>query len=281
MTSEPGATRCYGRVDDDAAVAFALATNDRNELYWRGSAVPPLFTASLILPAQHAVTRAATDMPEIHGAHAGVHGEHDVYFWGAVLPGMVLQWEANVVSAKQTRGGVLITQRTLVADEHGSPLVEHFWSNLFIGATIDRDFGAEKAGHSFPEGARARPVGRRNVPVDRDQSFRYAGVSSDHIGHAMDDEIARQEGYPRKILQGLCTFAICGGAVVDVGASGDPRRLRRLAARFSAPAFPSRELVVEVYDVGDADGPVRALAFEATQDGVTVIKHGRAELIGD
>ncbi|MFI5053385.1 MAG: MaoC/PaaZ C-terminal domain-containing protein [Acidimicrobiia bacterium] len=270
-----------GRVDDDAVVAFALATNDRNDLYWRGTAVPPLFTASLILSAQHAVTRTATDMPEIRGAHAGVHGEHDVYFRGPVLPGMALQWEASVLGAKQTRGGVLIVQRTLVSDEHGSPLVEHLWSNLFIGATIDRDVGAEKADHSFPEGARTRPIGRQSVPVDRDQTFRYAGVSSDHIGHAIDDEIARQEGYPGKILQGLCTFAICSGAVVELGAGSDPRRLQRLAARFAAPAFPNRELVVDVYDAGPTVDGGRALAFEATQDGVTVIKHGRAELIGD
>jgi acyl dehydratase len=97
----------------------------------------------------------------------------------------------------------------------------------------------------------------------------------------MDDEIAREQGYPSKILQGMCTFALCSRAVVGIGASGDPRRLRRLAGRFSAPAFPRHDLDVEVYDAGAVGGGRRALAFEATQEGVTIIKHGRAELTSD
>jgi acyl dehydratase len=117
--------------------------------------------------------------------------------------------------------------------------------------------------------------------VDRDQTFRYAGVSSDHIGHAIDDAVAHSEGYPSKILQGLCTFAMCSGALVDIAAGSDPRRLRRLAGRFSAPTFPGRELAFAVYDVGRTREGYVALAFEASQDGVTVVKHGRAEVTPD
>ena len=281
MTSRTGPAVYRGRVDADAVVAFAAATNDLNDRYLQGVAVPPLFTASFILSAQHAVSDRVPATGSLRGATASLHGEHDVYFRGAVVPGMALQWQANVCSAQQTRGGVLVTKRTVVADEHGAPLVEHYWSNLHVGATHDADFGEAKADHSFPEAARARPVGHRTVPVDRDQTFRYAGVSSDHIGHAVDDEIARAEGFRAKILQGLCTFALCSGAVVDVGAGGDPGRLRRLAGRFASPAYPGRTLEVDLYDAGRTKDGDRALAFEVRQDGVFVIKHGRAEVIGD
>jgi acyl dehydratase len=190
---------------------------------------------------------------------------------------MAVQWGVSAYAMRQTRGGVLVTQRTVVEDPAGEPLVEHLWSNLHLGATIDADVGAGKADHSFPEAARANPVGQARIPVDRDQTFRYAGVSSDHIAHAMDDEAARQEGYSGKILQGLCTFAMCSGAVVNIGAGGDPRRLRRLAGRFSAPAYPRSDLVVDLYDAaGTADGG-RVVVFEASQDDTIVIKHGRAE----
>jgi acyl dehydratase len=276
---ERSCRRYRGRVDEDAAIAFALATNDRNDLYLRGVAVPPLFTAALILPAQWEAARAAVGSASIAGARGSVHGEHDVYFWGPVRPGMALQWDANVHGVKQTRGGVVVILRILVSDMDGAPLVEHLWSNFHIEGTIESDVGSGLADHYFPEDARARRVGSQTIAVDRDQAFRYAGVSSDHVGHAMDDEIAHEQGYPSKILQGMCTFAICSSAVVGVGTGGDPRRLRRLAGRFSAPAFPRRDLEVEVYDAGDADGGGRALAFEAIQDGVTVIKHGRAELM--
>ena len=265
-----------GRVDDDASVAFALATNDPNERYLRGEAVPPLFTAALILPATwQAQRRDGHDF--VRGDRGSVHGQQDVWFWGAVRPGMGLRWRATTCGAKQTKGGVLVTQRILVTDSEGAPLVEHLWSNFHIGGTIDADLGESIADHTFPEEARTRPVGSRTITVDRDQAFRYAGVSGDHAGHALDDETARQEGYPSKILQGMCTFGLCSGAVVDEGAGRNAIRLRRLAGRFSAPAFPSRDLVVNLYDAGRTSEGGRALAFEALQDNVVVIKHGLAE----
>jgi acyl dehydratase len=266
-----------GRVDGDAAVAFALATNDRNDRYLRGEAVPPLFTVALILPANWEAQRMAVGLDSIRGARGSVHGEQDVFYWGAVKPGMPLRWQARTSGARQTRGGVAVTQSILITDADGAPLVEHLWSNFHIGATIDADFGDAGVDHTFPEEARTRLLGSRTVTVDRDQAFRYAGASGDRVGHSIDDDVARSEGYPSKILQGMCTFGLCSGAVVDVGAAGDTSRLRRLAARFSAPTFPGRDLVVRVYDAGPTAEGSQALAFEAIQDGVTVIKHGRAE----
>jgi acyl dehydratase len=266
-----------GRLDADAALAFAMATNDHNDRYLRGETVPPLCTVALIMPANWQAQRHAGGLGSIRGTRGSVHGEQDVFFWGPITPGMALRWRATTAGARQTRGGVAVVQRILITDEHGTLLVEHLWSNFHIGATIDADFGDPGVDHTFPEAARARPVGSRTVTVDRDQAFRYAGASGDRVGHSIDDDVARSEGYPSKILQGMCTFGLCSGAVVDVGADGDTSRLRRLAARFSAPAFPGRDLVVHVYDAGRTAEGSEALAFEATQHGVTVIKHGLAE----
>ena len=271
-----------GRIDEDAVAAYAMATNDPNPLYLDGVAVPPLFTVTMILPAQWQSSRDSFARPELKGVRGGVHGEHDVFFWGNLKPGATLQWDGELHSVRQTPGGVLMTQRILLSDMQGAPIVEHFWSNLLIGATTDAGpLGPDLVDHRFPDDGRERPVGTRAIPVDRDQAFRYAGVSADHAGHAIDEAIAHAEGYPTKILQGLCTFALCSSGVVDIVADGDPRRLRRLAGRFSAPAFPRRDILVEVFDVGHTAEGGRAFAFEAVQDGVVVIKHGRAELLPD
>jgi acyl dehydratase len=266
-----------GRVDGDAAVAYAMATNDRNDLYQRGEAVPPLFTVALILPSIWEAQRLAVGLDSIRGARGSVHGEQDVFYRSPITPGTALRWQARTSGARQTKGGVAVTQSVLITDAAGAPLVEHLWSNFHIGATIDTDFGDAEVDHTFPEEARTHLVGSRTVTVDRDQAFRYAGASGDRVGHSIDDDVARSEGYPSKILQGMCTFGLCSGAVVDLGADGDTSRLRRLAARFSAPTFPGRDLVVRLYDAGSTAEGNQALAFEATQDGVTVIKHGRAE----
>ena len=270
-----------GRVDEDAAAAFALATNDHNELYQTGRATPPLFTASLVLAASVESQHRGGEHQLVKDARGSVHGEHDVLFHQPVRPGMPLRWRANNHGVKQTKGGVVVTQRILVTDIEGTPLVEHFWSNFHIGGRVASDLGRSLMDHTFPDGARSRPIGSRTIPVARDQGFRYAGVSGDHAPHAMDDEMAREEGYPSKILQGMCTFGLCSGALVDIGAGGDVFRLRRLAGRFSAPAFPGCDLVVNAYDAGRTPEGNMAVAFDAVQtsEGIqtAVVKHGRAE----
>jgi acyl dehydratase len=273
--------REQGRVDEDAVYAYALAVNDRNDLYLQGVAVPPLFTATLILPALQAAFHRVVDAGIIRDDRGGPHGEHDVHFHGPVRPGMHLQWESSFHSMKQTSGGVLTVVRILVADRDGAPLVEHFWSNYHVGASIDADLGAAPPDHTFPEAARAQRLGSRTVTIDRDQAFRYAGVSNDRAPHALDEEMAREEGYPTKILQGMCTFGMVAGAVVDGAAGGDPRRLLRLACRFAGPVLPRRDLAVNLYRADAIGEGRRDVAFEAVQGDTTVVKHGRVGLVPD
>jgi acyl dehydratase len=265
-------------IDADAAYAFGRATNDGNERYVNGEAVPPMFTAQFALGAQTFGRRPATPQPDIVGAPHSVHGEHDVTFHGPVLPGMTLRIEAGLFGAQQTKGGVLSTQRYTFSDEHGVPLVEHLWGNFHIGGTISPDVGTPMPDHTFPESTRAHPVGSSTVTVDRDQQYRFAGVSNDHAPHATTEAAAHREGYPAKILQGMCTFALASAVLVDLLADGDPHRLRRLAGRFSAPAMAARDFVVHAYDAGVTPDGRRSFAFEAIQDGVVVLKHGRVEL---
>jgi acyl dehydratase len=267
-----------GRVDADAAIAFALATNDPNDVYISGQAVPPLFTVSLILPAYSEAQRLSADPGAIRQVRGGLAAGHDVYLLHPLRPGMAVEWRATTYSARQTSAGVVVTERVAVSDLEGTLLVEHFWSSLRIGGIIAGDAGPPAGDHLFPDGARDRLIGTYTVDVAADQSFRYAGVSNDHNAHSLDDEAARREGLPGKIVQGMCTLSICGGGIVKIGADGDPRLLRRLAGRFSSPVFPRHPLVVEIFDAGATPDGGRALAFEATQRGTTVIKHGRAEL---
>lgn len=267
----------FGRIDHDAVLAYANATNDHNELYALGEAVPPLFTAILVRHVWQSPTgRAALD--RIIGMQWGVHAEHDVWIHAPFRPWTSIEWHADARCMRQTSAGVLTALHVQGYTPDGELAVEHYWSNLSLKATVDADWGPAAPDHTFREAYRSSPVATRTISIDRDQGYRYAGVSFDHAHHAMDDESARAEGYPSKILQGLCTLALCSTALVDLVAGGDPRRLRRLAARFAAPAFPARDLDVHVYAIGDAEGR-HAYAYEAVQDGVVVIKHGRAEVV--
>lgn len=274
-TSEQAPT-ARGYVDADAVAAFALATNDPRPAYLAGTAVPPLFTVSLVLAEYHIGSRRASDL--IGGWTSRVHGEHDVRLHRPVVPGEVVEWTSLFHGLRRNRGGVLETQRIAVTDKRGSLLVEHYWSNQNVGGSVDNELGQDKPTHAFPAEARRRAVGTLRVPVDRDQAFRYAGVSGDHAPHAINDQSAREEGFPEKVLQGLCTLAMSSGAMIDLAADGDPTRLRRLAGRFASPVFPKRDLLVTSYDAGCLGDRCRVFAFEVAQDGVPVITHGRVEV---
>jgi acyl dehydratase len=267
-----------GRIDEDAAVAYALATNDPNDVYVRGDGVPPLYTASLIHAAFGEASRRGMDPGAIRDGRNAVHGEHEVFLTKPLRPGMAVQWRAGTVAARQTPAGVIVTHRIVVSDTEGTPYVEHLWSSLHVGGVIDSDVGRGPVDHTFPADARDRLLGTHLFEVTRDQGFRYAGASGDRNPHCVDDEAARREGFPSKILQGLCTLAMCSGAVVKIGADGDPDQLRRIVGRFSSPVFPPDQVVVEVFDAGRTADGGRALAFEATANGVMVVRHGRAEL---
>jgi acyl dehydratase len=276
-----GATtsRFVGRIDRDAAKAYALATNDPNPVYEEGRSVPPLFTVALILPTLHAGIQGSLDPGAIADVRGGVHGEHDVYFHHPLAPGASVSWQGETSGAIQTPAGVLVPQKIVISDEAG-PAVTHYWSTLYIGGRIAEPvLGEALAEHDLPESAKARLVGVETFDVAGDQTFRYAGASTDHALFHIDDEAARRAGFPGKFLQGLCTFAMCSGAVVKHAAAGNPDRLGRLAGRFSSPLFPRNQLTVEVYDIGAGTDGRYLFGFEATSAGKSIVKHGRAEFL--
>jgi acyl dehydratase len=266
-----------GRIDADAAIAYALATNDPNDAYVTGEAVPLVLTASLIGEDLLGADDYDTVFASIRGMTGGVHGQHDLRIHRPLRKGMDLRWTSRVHTARQTAAGVLVTVRAQLRDLDGRLLAEHLWSSLYLGGTLD-EFGPDIPDHRLPPRSTLRPLGSHSFAVTPDQGFRFAGASGDRVGHSVDDEAARAEGFPGKILQGLCTLSMCSGAVVKIGAGGDPDRVRRFAGRFSSPVFPRETLVVDVYAAGPTDDGAPVLAFEASAGGRPVVTHGRAEL---
>lgn len=270
----------HGRIDPDAAMAYALATNDPNPVCVEGRAVPLLYTVSLVLPAMIQSMQSGVEPGAIDNVRGGVHGSHDVYFHHPLAPGAELSWTSETSGAEQTPAGVQVPQKIVVSDAAG-PAVTHYWTTLYIGGKIDPPVQGERlADHLLPDEAKERPMGTYTTSAAGDQTFRYAGASTDHTVIHIDDVAAQRAGFPSKFLQGLCTFAMCSGGVVQLLAGGDPDRVRRLAGRFSSPMFPRNELVLECFDIGPGADGVHLYGFEATSAGKTVVKHGRAEIAG-
>jgi acyl dehydratase len=67
-------------------------------------------------------------------------------------------------------------------------------------------------------------------------------------------KVAREAGFDRPILHGLCTYGIAGLAVVALCNGGDPSRLRQLDARFTSPVYPGETIVTELWMEGFHEG---------------------------
>jgi acyl dehydratase len=259
-------------VDAAAARAYAAATNDPNPAYGRGQ-VPPLFA---VVPAWESLMEAVTDLvPAEHLARI-LHGEQDVHVHRPLVPGATISTWAEAHSVRAARTGTRVTVR-LVSEDGAGPLVEQFSTMFVRGLTVGGDAGPEPPGHAFPEEARQRPVGEWTRSIDADQTYRYRDASGDHNPIHVDEEAARAVRLPGIVVHGLCTMAMCGAAVVDGVAGGDPARLARLAVRFSWPVFPGHDLSCAVYEVG-TEGDRAVYAFEATSKGKVVVRDGQAEV---
>lgn len=266
-------------VDADAVLAYALATNDPNELCSTGAKAAALVTAPHVVGAFIQTNGKAFPEGTVTGGRGAVHGMHDVHFYAPLELGSTVRVEGRRYAVKQTPAGVSVTSDLRVLNQDGKLLLRHFWTGMIIGGQTSQEVGENPPEHSFPEEARENPIGSFTFDVTRDQGFRYGGASGDRNGHAIDDSIAQSEGFPRKIVQGLCTFAMCSGAVVKLIGDGNPDNLSRIAGRFSSPMFPGSTLTVDVFDAGRNEAGGRKIAFEATSNGVIVVKHGRAEFV--
>jgi acyl dehydratase len=263
----------------DETIVYARATNDPNPEHLEGRLTPPVFTVKTIFQLYMEAGRGSIPQGAVRNARGGVHGSHDLYLHRPLVPGAKVTCTADTAHASNAGSGAQVSQHLVIADESGAPYVEHYWTTFYMGGEVDPG-GPPLAPHLTPEGAQDRPIGSWTTQVADAQGPFYAAASGDHAPMHLDAEAAKGMGYPGRFMQGLCTFAMCSNAVIAVAAGEDPTKLRRLAARFSAPVFPPADLTVELFDAGTTADGRRAVAFEASTkaNGATVVKHGWAEL---
>ena len=262
-------------IDGDRSRAFAAAINDPNPEYASGRYAPPVFA---VVPTWDAMMVALHDVVPASDQLAMLHAEQDMHFHQPLVPGRPLVTWAEAYGLRTSRMGTRFTMRVVSHDEAGQLVVEQFATMLIRGVDGVADGGQAPPDHAFPAPAREAKVAEIVTTVDPDQAVRYAAASGDANPIHVDDGAARAVGLPGVILHGMCTMALCGRAVVDAMAGGDPTALRRLAVRFYRPVFPGNDLVTNVFDGGEAAGGRRTYAFEAASAGKVVVRDGLAEV---
>ena len=262
--------------DPDEIAAFALAINDPNPRYQDGSAVPPTYAVVPVFQAFRSVPPLPAEA--MVNGRGGGHGEHELVIHKPIMPGTVLHTTADNYSVVVSKAGMNVFTRLISVDDAGETVLEQYWSSIQVGEATGGDQGATMPDHLFPEEARSRLVGTMALQTTRDQTFRYAGASGDRAIIHVSDQAATRMGQTGKFLQGACSLGVSSRALVELAAGGDPRRIRRVAVRFSSYVFPQKDIEVSVYEIGTTPEGRLSYAFEAVSDGRTVLRHGRVEV---
>jgi len=203
-----------------------------------------------------------------------VHGEQRLTVH-APLPaaGVVTGKSRNthVIDKGADKGAIVVTERTLHGED-GACLATLQQSTFCRG---DGGFGQGDASPPpLPVAPDREPDLRCELRIPPNAALLYRLNADRNPLHA-DPEVARQAGYPRPILHGLCSYGLAAHAIVKTCCGYDASRLASLNTRFSAPVYPGETLQCDLWRM--PDGQIRFLA-RALERNVVVLSNGTAEL---
>jgi len=181
---------------------------------------------------------------------------------------------AKIIAIEERAAGESLVIEVRCTNQRGEPVQQQLF-NAVIRGKGRRDKRGDEPREGPPSGA---PLLRVSQPIDADQTYRYAQASGDHNPIHVDENVAKMAGLPGIIVHGLCTMAFTSKVMIDHLCDRDPRRLKRLRARFSRPVFPGQTIATTVWSRPDRGGR-KVYAYETDNpDGKAVIKDGIVEV---
>jgi acyl dehydratase len=265
----------YG-VTAEAVMNYARAYNDDNPWFVDtnrvgGIIAPPMFgvvTGWLSIMMVMTDSELGVDLLRL------LHSEQDMFFFRPAVPGDIITSVAKIAAIEEEIGGESLALEVHCTDQRGEP-VQRMMFTAFIRGPGSRERKRARVAEAVPSG---EPLLRVRQKVDEDQTFRYASASGDHNPIHVDENVAKLAGLPGIIVHGLCTMAFISKMVIDHLCGHDPRKLRRLRARFSRPVFPGQEITTAVW-CSSEHGGVKSYEYETyNPEGKDVIRGGLAEV---
>jgi len=202
-----------------------------------------------------------------------VDGERDITFHKPLPVSARVTADSRVLAAydKGKDKGAVVMRETVLKAENGDKLATIVSSAFARG---DGGFGGPSEGQPAPHAVPSRAPDRSvDITTRPDQALVYRLCGDRNPLHS-DPEFARQAGFPRPILHGMCTYGLTCRAVLQTYADYDVSAFRRHAVRFSAPVFPGETVTVDLWK----DGEVVSFEARVKARNVTVIKSGKTVL---
>jgi acyl dehydratase len=225
--------------------------------------------AQRVLPT-YAVVAAPASLPEQFGElplSKVLHGEQGITLHRP-LPAAGALWSSSTVTGMYDKGsGALIRVRTLGRDREGKLVVE---SRLGIFVRDAGGFGGDRGPPSGSPCPSRDPDRIVTYTTRKDQALLYR-LSGDYNPLHSDPAFAREAGFERPILHGLCTYGFAGRALLQSLCAGEPERVKSLDGRFRASVYPGDAIAVSIWQ----EGAGQAAFNVSSPDGTVVLDRGR------
>lgn len=178
----------------------------------------------------------------------------------------------DVLDKGERKGAHVLTERVLYDKASGERLAR-LTSTAILRA--DGGFGGPSSG---PLSKLRPPPDRKpdvtsDMPVLPQAALLYRLLGDYNPLHA-DPELARNAGFQRPILHGLCTFGIAGYALVKTVCNSRPERMAGMSVRFSAPAYPGETIRTEIW----IEPEMVCFRARAVERDVVVLTNGVAQI---
>ena len=265
----------YG-VTAEAIFTYARAYNEENPWFLAGERpgeiiAPPMFG---VVTGWSSIVNVVTDS-ELHvDVLRLLHSEQDMHFLLPLVPGDIVTSTATVAAIEEEAAGESLAIDVNCVNQRAEQVQTMRFTALIRG----RSSRERKRPRVDEASGLGEPLFRIRQTINEDQTYRYAKASGDYNPIHVDENVAKLAGLPGIIVHGLCTMAFTSKVMIDHICDGDPRRLRRLRARFSRPVFPGQEITTAAWSLPDRDG-LKVYAYETyNSDGKDVIREGIAEI---
>ena len=213
-----------------------------------------------------------------------VHGEQWMNAHKPLPPkGTVIVKMRNtaVIDKGEGKGAVVIQEREVLDQTTGDLLATLGWLLFLRGdggfLKLPHNAGApvDKAPPSPPALPERAPDAVCDIGTSEQQALVYR-LSGDMNPLHADPAVARQAGFDRPILHGLCTYGVVGHAILRAACNYDAARFKAMHARFTAPVYPGETLETEMW----RDGQTLLFRSRVKERGVIAVDSGRATIAG-
>jgi acyl dehydratase len=208
-----------------------------------------------------------------------VQGEQTLRVYRALAPAATLLARNRVRSVTDKgagKGALVVVERDLIERASGALLAQAS-SSVFLrgdGGFSARSGRSDPGPEPLPSVPSSPPELETELTTLACQALIYR-LSGDYNPLHSDPEVARRAGFSRPILHGLCTYGMAAHAVLRMLCGYDAGRMRALAVRFTAPAYPGETLRFQLWQRDSSTFHLRA-RVEARN--TVVLDHGVAEL---